>query len=229
MKLTLILCLLGLWQSSYAGELSVIDVRRNITLSEEDPIYKDFYLSGGTETGLKRNMVVTAVRKLNIRDASGANSFGEIQVPVGQLKIIAVYDKIAVAREFTLLSRDELPMLEQIGIMNGDRIDLKGSFMDTSKPKKRKVSEMSPVDNSLTAATTVRLRPQPSSPLASLPSPVTPTNAAPSEGTSPLTNPSVASAAAEPAAPAAILATAPPTPGEKLEKVGDSGNTSTHE
>jgi hypothetical protein len=113
--------------------------------------------------------------------------------------------------------------------MNGDRIDIKGSFMDTSKPKKRKVSEMSPVDNSLAAATTVSLRPQPSSPLASLPSPVSPTNTIPNEGTSPLTNPSVAAAAAEPAAPAAILATAPATPGEKLEKVGDSGNTSTHE
>lgn len=196
MKLTLILCLLGLWQSSYAGELSVIDVRRNITLSEDDPVYKDFYLSGGTETGLKRNMVVTAVRKLNIRDASGANSFGEIQVPVGQLKIIAVYDKIAVAREFTLLSRDELPMLEQIGIMNGDRIDIKGSFIDTSKPKKRKVSEMSPVDNSLTAATTVSLAPAPPT----TPAPVAvaaplPTTATTSTTPPALTNPQVASAA----------------------------------
>lgn len=222
MKLTLFLCLLGLWQNSYAGELSVIDVRRNITLSDEDPVYKDFYLSGGTETGLKRNMVVTAVRKLNIRDASGANSFGEIQVPVGQLKIIAVYDKIAVAREFTLLSRDELPMLEQIGIMNGDRIDIKGSFIDTSKPKKRKVSEMSPVDNSLAAATTVSLQAPKPQPL----SPVTPTKIAPPAGPAPLTNPSVAAAATE---PAAILAAAPGTPGENLEKVGDSGNTSTHE
>ncbi|MNK95082.1 hypothetical protein D3C87_1153070 [compost metagenome] len=199
MKLTLILCLLGLWQNSYAGELSVIDVRRNITLSDEDTVYKDFYLSGGTETGLKRNMVVTAVRKLNIRDASGANSFGEIQVPVGQLKIIAVYDKIAVAREFTLLSRDELPMLEQIGIMNGDRIDIKGSFMDTSKPKKRKVSEMSPVDNSLTAATTVSLTPAPPqtpAPVAvTAPAPL-PTTAATTTTTPPaLTNPQVASAA----------------------------------
>ncbi|MNT72328.1 hypothetical protein D3C72_2109140 [compost metagenome] len=48
---------------------------------------------------------------------------------------------MAVAREFELLSRDELPMLEQIGIMNGDRIDLQGSFIDTSKPKaQRKVA-----------------------------------------------------------------------------------------
>jgi hypothetical protein len=127
--------------SAHAAEMSVIDVRRNITLAEEDTVYKDFYINGSVGTGLKKNLVVTVIRKLNIRDASGANAYGEIFVPVGKLKVIAVYDSVAVAREFELLSRDELPMLEQIGIMNGDRIDLSGSFIDNSKPKpKRKVA-----------------------------------------------------------------------------------------
>ncbi len=131
----------GLSSKSQAdSDVSVVDVRRNITLSDDDPVYKDFYLNAGPGSGLKKNLVVTAVRKLNIRDASGANAIGEIMVPVGQLKIIAVYDRIAVAREFTLLSRDELPMLEQVGIMSGDRIDLQGAFIDNSKPKKRKVA-----------------------------------------------------------------------------------------
>ena len=133
--------LFGLAKESKAADMSVVDVRRNITLSEEDPVYKDFYINVTPGSGLKKNLVVTAVRKINIRDASGANAVGEIMVPVGQLKIIAIYDRVAVAREFTLLSRDELPMLEQIGIMTGDRIDLGGSFIDTSKPKRRKVSE----------------------------------------------------------------------------------------
>lgn len=139
----LFLLLLGFTIESKAADISIVDVRRNITLAENDPIYKDFYISNSPGSGLKKNLVVTAVRKINVRDASGANAVGEITVPVGQLKIIAVYDKVAVAREFTLLSRDELPMLEQIGIMNGDRIDLQGSFIDTSKPK-RKVAEVSP-------------------------------------------------------------------------------------
>lgn len=143
----IIMCVLGFFQDAKAADISVIDVHRNITMSEDDPVYKDFYLNISGDSSLKKNLVVTAVRKINIRDSSGANSFGEINVPVGQLKIIAVYDKIAVAREFTLLSRDELPMLEQTGIMTGDRIDLQGSFIDTSKPKKRKVAseEVKPV------------------------------------------------------------------------------------
>ncbi|UOF00990.1 hypothetical protein [Bdellovibrio reynosensis] len=130
-------------QAASAADITVVDVRRNITLAEDDPVYKDFYINAGPGSGLKKNLVVTAVRKINIRDASGASAVGEILVPVGQLKIIAVYDRVAVAREFTLLSRDELPMLEQTGIMSGDRIDLQGAFIDTSKPKyKKKVAEV---------------------------------------------------------------------------------------
>lgn len=119
-------------------ELSIVDVRRHITLSDDDVVYKDFYLNGGEGDGLKKNLVVTAFRKIQVRDASGSQSYGEIQVPVGQLRIIAIYGKIAVAREYKLLSRDELPMLEQTGLMTGDRIDLKGAFVDSAKPKYKK-------------------------------------------------------------------------------------------
>lgn len=118
----------------YASDMYIVDVRRNITLAESDPVYKDFYINT-QGTNLKKNLVVTAVRKINIRDASGANAVGEITVPVGQLKVIAMYDKVAVAREYTLLSREDLPMLEQIGIMTGDQIDLAGSFVDNKKRK----------------------------------------------------------------------------------------------
>lgn len=124
------------FQPSFADS-QVIDVRRNITLSNEESPYKDFYLSGGKEAGFKVNQVVKAIRPLTIRDASGAQSYGQIQIPVGQIKIIAVYDRVAVGREFKLLSRDELPMLEQVGIMTGDQIDFNDAFIDKSSPKKR--------------------------------------------------------------------------------------------
>lgn len=139
----------------WAEDLSVIDVRRNITLADDDPVYKDFYLAGATG-GLKKNLVVTAIRKISVRDASGAQAFGEIQVPVGQLRVIAVYGKLAVAREYKLLSRDELPMLEQIGIMTGDKIDLQGSFVDNKPPvkPKRHVSEITPIPTLTVAVAT---------------------------------------------------------------------------
>ncbi len=138
----LILASLVTSQQTLAQDLGIIDVRRNITLADDDVVYKDFYISGGESDGLKKNLVVTAMRKIQVRDANGSQSYGEILIPVGQLRVIATYGKVSVAREYKLLSRDELPMLEQIGMMNGDRIDIKGAFVDNAKPvHKKKIAE----------------------------------------------------------------------------------------
>jgi hypothetical protein len=59
---------------------------------------------------------------------------------VGQLKVISVQGRLAVAREYQLMSREDEPMLEQIGIMTGDRIDLQGSFIDNKKGSAKKGS-----------------------------------------------------------------------------------------
>ncbi len=137
----------------YASEMTIIDVRRNITLSNDEIPYKDFYISISSPADLKKNLVVTAVRRISVRDASGAQAFGEIFVPVGQLKIIAVYGKIAVAREYKILSRDDLPMLEQIAIMSGDTIDTQGSFIDNSRSKAKSTASAIPSAPARTAYT----------------------------------------------------------------------------
>ncbi len=118
---------------AFSADINVVDVRRNIPLSDESPVYKDFYLNAGTTTGLKKNQVLNVIRKLTIRDFSGAQTYGEIEVVVGQLKVIALNEKVAVAREYKLLERDQEPMLEQIGIMTGDRLDFEGSFIDNKR------------------------------------------------------------------------------------------------
>jgi hypothetical protein len=135
---TMILAILLIFLSNFAtaNDITIVDVRRNIPLSDEEPVYKDFYINGGSDDGLKKNLVVTVIRATNIRDASGAQSFGEILIPVGQVRILATYPKVSVAREYKSLSRDENPMLEQTGIMNGDKIDLKNSFVDTKPVRK---------------------------------------------------------------------------------------------
>jgi len=211
MKTLIATALFGFSIQSLAADMTVVDVRRNITLAEDDTVYKDFYINTDSSAGLKKNMVVTAVRKINVRDASGANAVGEIIVPVGQLKIIAVYDRVAVAREYTLLSRDELPMLEQIGIMTGDRIDTKGSFIDNSKPKpKRKVAEEAPRPSAAPNAVVI-----------GAPAPVlgpTPVETANQKANS------VLKTSETPSAPASRA-----TAAETLEKTADSGNNTLHE
>lgn len=123
MKWILVLALLGMHNLASANEISIFEVRRNIPLSDTDPVYKDFYIKNGEGAKLKKNQVYTVTRKVTMRDASGSQVMGEIQAPVGQLKIIAVYGKIAVAREVKLFTREELPMLDNPWFMIGDSLE----------------------------------------------------------------------------------------------------------
>ncbi len=136
---------------AHAEELSVIDVRRNIPLSDHEPTYRDYYIAGDGIQSLKKNLVIEVVRKNNIRDASGAQSYGEILIPVGQLRIIANYGRVAIAREYKYFSREDYPTLDQTFIMTGDRINVKNSFIDGNKIKRTAENSM-PDANTLVSA-----------------------------------------------------------------------------
>lgn len=158
--LSLFVTIVAMPTLALAADISIVDARRNIPLSDDEPAYKDFYLNAGDGSGLKKNLVVTAVRKLTVRDAAGSQAIGDIEVPVGQLRVIAVFGRVAVAREYKLLSRDENPMLEQAGLMVGDRIDLKGSFVDNKiVPLKKKVSDNETTEDAARATASVTVTP----------------------------------------------------------------------
>jgi hypothetical protein len=127
-----------------ADEISIVDVKRNITLADDDVVYKDFYVNAGDGSALRKNMVINVKRKLYVKE-SATKTVGDFEALVGQIKIIHIGNKVSVAREFKLTSRDEEPMLEQTGIMTGDRLDMSGAFIDNTKPNyKRKTSESEP-------------------------------------------------------------------------------------
>lgn len=131
-KLLLFVLFLAVASASYAQDLEIVDVKRNIPLAESEPVYKDFYIKLNGPSGLKKNLVVKATRKIIVKDSS-LKPVGDFTTVVGLLKIIQISDSIAVAREFKLTSRQDEPMIEQIGIMVGDTVDLSGSFTDVSK------------------------------------------------------------------------------------------------
>ena len=124
-----------------ASDLSVVDVRRNIPLADTDPVYRDYHINAGTEHGLKEGMVVKVNRRVTMRDVTGTQSFGELIIPVGQVKILFVQDKIAVARDFEFFSRDIYPNVEQASVMIGDKLDLVGAFIDKEKKANKKSTQ----------------------------------------------------------------------------------------
>ncbi|MES3039443.1 MAG: hypothetical protein V4736_16155 [Bdellovibrionota bacterium] len=135
MKVLAVLLTLLVFQTVHAQsqDISIVNVRKNITLSNEETAYRDYYLNGGSDDGIKKGQVLNIVRKVVARDYSGTQTYGDIFIPVGELKVIAVFGKLAVARESKIFSREELPVLEQIGLMTGDLVDLRNQFSPTGK------------------------------------------------------------------------------------------------
>lgn len=127
-----VICSVFLTRALAAPEIEVIDVRRNIQLADTDPVYKDFYLNASENSALKKNLIVKATRQITVKN-QGQKVIGTFKTTVGLLKIIQVDGGVAVARLVELTPREDHPMLEQIGIMIGDEIDMDGSFIDNKK------------------------------------------------------------------------------------------------
>ncbi len=130
-RILITIAILASFNSSITkAEMQVIQVRRNIPLSDDEAVYKDYYLSGGSKSGLRVNLVVPVQRWINLRENSQAQDQSmKILEPVGWLKVIFVQDQLAVARLFESVDYSMGPVLEQPGIMMGDIITLDHSYM----------------------------------------------------------------------------------------------------
>ena len=72
--------------SAEADDMVIVDVRSNIPLSDQDPIYNDYIISSKDLGGLKKNLVVLVKRHLKIKN-SDAKDVGDIETAVAQMKI----------------------------------------------------------------------------------------------------------------------------------------------
>jgi len=109
-------------------DMRIIESRRNIPLTDQEPKFMDYYINAGSANGLKKDQIVKVFRRLPVRNAQGTEDFGSFQIPVGELRIIYTDARTAVAREHKVYGREELPLLESQAIMIGDLIDLSGAF-----------------------------------------------------------------------------------------------------
>jgi hypothetical protein len=123
-------------EKSELNEAHIFDARKNIPLSDNEPSYKDYYIYTNGDSRFKENIVVNVIRSVSLKNASGTTSMGDFSVPVGQLKVIAVQGKIAVARQVSLSNKESNPLLEQAGILAGDKIDFKGGALASAHPPK---------------------------------------------------------------------------------------------
>ena len=115
-----------------AADIMIFDVRRPLALSDKETTYKDFYISGGNESGLRAGMIVNVMRKIPLYDSYQNRSAGELMIKVARVKLVAVQKGLSVARLHSDFSRDNNPILEDNYIMVGDLLDLASATSEKS-------------------------------------------------------------------------------------------------
>jgi len=107
-----------------AEEAVVIEVRKNVQMSKNDKVYKNYFINGGTLLGLKKGSMVDVLRRVPVHDPLKNTAIGDLHIKVAKLEIIHADPKISVARLVSVESPENRPLLEYEAVMVGDRLDL---------------------------------------------------------------------------------------------------------
>jgi hypothetical protein len=107
-----------------ADEAVVIEVKKNLSLSKNDKVYRHYFIKGGTNQGLAKGSVVDVVRRVAVHDPLSNSSIGDIRVKVAQMEIIHADATISVAKVVRVETPEDRPVLDIEAVMVGDRLDL---------------------------------------------------------------------------------------------------------
>ncbi len=154
--ISLLLCLKT--TTTFAQEISIFDVRNTLALSDNEPLYKDYYLNAGSVRGLRVGMIITVVRKVSLYDSYQNKSAGEMNLEVGKIKVIHVQKDLAVARDHSTISRVANPILDYDFVMLGDALDLDTMVMEG---KNKSASNEEAPTSEPTAPTAAAVEPEP--------------------------------------------------------------------
>ncbi len=84
---------------------------------------KDFYISVGSQQGIRKGMILRVSRKVPSPDVLSEKFFRDVTIPIAQIKVIHVEGTVAIARLVKLLPADEYPAVSPHAVMLGDLIE----------------------------------------------------------------------------------------------------------
>ncbi len=135
-----------LWAQSVNQAVTIFDARKSLALSDDEVVYRDFYINAGREQGLQEGMVLMVTRQISLYDSFQNRSPGELRVEVGEVEIIHVQNGLSVAREHRIYGRESRPLLENNYIMLGDRLDLGSAQMKSAQASEQRDLDALPVN-----------------------------------------------------------------------------------
>lgn len=129
------------WPSWAQQVVTIFEVRKNLAMADSDPVYRDFYVNGGSETGLTQGTIMTVRRRLPLYDSYQNRSAGDLELRVAKVKVIHVQRGLAVVRLHAEFTRDHSPLLEDNFIMVGDLLDLSSATSEKGDKKSASTDE----------------------------------------------------------------------------------------
>ncbi|MCX7674883.1 MAG: hypothetical protein N2Z70_03525 [Bdellovibrionaceae bacterium] len=106
--------------TAMASGLRVIEVRPGFPLHSQHTPVTDYYLSGGKNQGLKVGQLIFLYRYTSVTDPKNQQEKIQMKVPVAQVEVVYVEDKISVARLKVANQETKSPRLELPSVALGD-------------------------------------------------------------------------------------------------------------
>ena len=106
------------------ADLKIIEIRHQISLTDNEPPLKDFYIQTMNQYNLKKGGLLQVFRKIPAKKAQSVENLGFIQVPIGELKIIFIDGPLVIGRLHKIYPREDLPILDTLAIMIGDDVKI---------------------------------------------------------------------------------------------------------
>ena len=134
----LLSCLVFFNSTSYGQKVSIFEVRKDLRLANDEPIFKDYYINGGFEDGLRTGLVIDVIRRIPIHDSLKNQSQGDLVLAIAKVRITHVQKNLSVARIYSSTSPKDRPIADFNAVMVGDEIDLSSAMMPVKVETKEK-------------------------------------------------------------------------------------------
>jgi len=84
--------------------------------------YRDFYLTLGSANGIKSGTKLEVYRKLSTYDQVNRSVLQDVMIPIAEIRVIHVEDRVSIARLEKMKVLDEIPAVQPFSVMIGDLV-----------------------------------------------------------------------------------------------------------
>ena len=130
MKPIFFLLLIGICPSLLAvSQGEIIQVTRRLQMRSEDPKPpKEFYINLGSRNGVREGDILEVNRSVSVLHAGVGDEAYLLPTVMAELKVVLVGENVSLAREYESRQPAQLPPLDNLSVMLGDEVVLKGGL-----------------------------------------------------------------------------------------------------